>query len=311
MLFATYQPVYRSPDDFIADIRPESDRLGFPPIWCMPITSPADLFAESMFCNPNSGDAFYIIKSDNYISVDKLENYRNIAHNEHKHIDELIVPNGSLPDRHCEFILSAEEVMRGLLYTCGVTELQDYRNIIATGFSEEGLEHVRGAIWHSASHVINHPMRRTSVTLPPDATLSSGTLEEFTVQRSRRRHYKLAFETSVLVVLANAALYGRASPAHAYAVSGDFVSYYNLQNKMNEWAVNDGTVDGYDLLYNQAKGMVINSPEVIARLIEGKTPGRNEACPCGSGKKWKRCHGTASFSLAPIWGDSVNYSGYL
>jgi preprotein translocase subunit SecA len=23
------------------------------------------------------------------------------------------------------------------------------------------------------------------------------------------------------------------------------------------------------------------------------TPGRNEACPCGSGKKYKKCHGIA------------------
>jgi len=23
----------------------------------------------------------------------------------------------------------------------------------------------------------------------------------------------------------------------------------------------------------------------------GKTPGRNDPCPCGSGKKFKKCHG--------------------
>jgi preprotein translocase subunit SecA len=25
----------------------------------------------------------------------------------------------------------------------------------------------------------------------------------------------------------------------------------------------------------------------------GKTPGRNDPCPCGSGKKYKKCHGAA------------------
>ncbi|MFH1861215.1 MAG: SEC-C metal-binding domain-containing protein, partial [bacterium] len=24
---------------------------------------------------------------------------------------------------------------------------------------------------------------------------------------------------------------------------------------------------------------------------KGKTPGRNDPCPCGSGKKYKHCHG--------------------
>jgi SWIM/SEC-C metal-binding protein len=28
-------------------------------------------------------------------------------------------------------------------------------------------------------------------------------------------------------------------------------------------------------------------------VIAEKTPGRNEPCPCGSGKKFKHCHGAA------------------
>ncbi|MDH3692849.1 MAG: SEC-C metal-binding domain-containing protein, partial [Gammaproteobacteria bacterium] len=27
------------------------------------------------------------------------------------------------------------------------------------------------------------------------------------------------------------------------------------------------------------------------RLRKGSLPGRNDPCPCGSGKKFKRCHG--------------------
>jgi uncharacterized protein YecA (UPF0149 family) len=26
-------------------------------------------------------------------------------------------------------------------------------------------------------------------------------------------------------------------------------------------------------------------------IMKGGTPGRNDACPCGSGKKYKKCHG--------------------
>jgi len=28
-----------------------------------------------------------------------------------------------------------------------------------------------------------------------------------------------------------------------------------------------------------------------AQRRTGKTPGRNDPCPCGSGKKYKKCHG--------------------
>ncbi|MEM6284227.1 MAG: SEC-C metal-binding domain-containing protein, partial [Chloroflexota bacterium] len=35
-------------------------------------------------------------------------------------------------------------------------------------------------------------------------------------------------------------------------------------------------------LYTKASGQVVR---------EGRKIGRNEPCPCGSGKKYKRCHG--------------------
>jgi len=37
---------------------------------------------------------------------------------------------------------------------------------------------------------------------------------------------------------------------------------------------------------------VDQAPQVETRRVE-KTPGRNDPCPCGSGKKYKKCHGAA------------------
>jgi SEC-C motif-containing protein len=38
-------------------------------------------------------------------------------------------------------------------------------------------------------------------------------------------------------------------------------------------------------------GQMVNSPPV--KRTDPRT-GRNDPCPCGSGKKYKRCHGTAA-----------------
>jgi uncharacterized protein len=35
---------------------------------------------------------------------------------------------------------------------------------------------------------------------------------------------------------------------------------------------------------------VEHAPRPETRRVE-KTPGRNDPCPCGSGKKYKKCHG--------------------
>jgi uncharacterized protein len=36
-----------------------------------------------------------------------------------------------------------------------------------------------------------------------------------------------------------------------------------------------------------------NSPKPETRRVEAQ-PGRNDPCPCGSGKKFKKCHGAAA-----------------
>jgi uncharacterized protein YecA (UPF0149 family) len=33
--------------------------------------------------------------------------------------------------------------------------------------------------------------------------------------------------------------------------------------------------------------------------VRSVSPGRNEPCPCGSGKKWKKCHGSGSAGPLP------------
>ena len=38
--------------------------------------------------------------------------------------------------------------------------------------------------------------------------------------------------------------------------------------------------------------------ERLRQLNEASAPGRNDPCPCGSGKKFKRCHGAPDVALA-------------
>jgi preprotein translocase subunit SecA len=49
-------------------------------------------------------------------------------------------------------------------------------------------------------------------------------------------------------------------------------------------------VEAFDAAYTQRRpGQTLNP---IVR--EEPKVGRNDPCPCGSGKKWKRCHGAAA-----------------
>jgi preprotein translocase subunit SecA len=48
---------------------------------------------------------------------------------------------------------------------------------------------------------------------------------------------------------------------------------------------------------NQDDVLVEEKNENVISLLEARTAmkvGRNETCPCGSGKKYKQCHGSLS-----------------
>jgi preprotein translocase subunit SecA len=36
------------------------------------------------------------------------------------------------------------------------------------------------------------------------------------------------------------------------------------------------------------------TPEPVGQRTTGEKVGRNDLCPCGSGKKFKKCHGTSA-----------------
>lgn len=46
------------------------------------------------------------------------------------------------------------------------------------------------------------------------------------------------------------------------------------------------------LLTEETREAIINSFKRSKTVVKDKEPGRNDACPCGSGKKYKKCCGT-------------------
>jgi len=64
-----------------------------------------------------------------------------------------------------------------------------------------------------------------------------------------------------------------------------------LERRQQEAAQRD-----LELQHADASGSVEQAPEPEATTFVRKQPkvGRNEPCPCGSGKKYKQCHGKLS-----------------
>ena len=75
----------------------------------------------------------------------------------------------------------------------------------------------------------------------------------------------------------------------------------NLQNlKWMRWSSNtpeaehlsdSSTVEKDGMIYHGSRDEPGEQPKVQQVIREGEKVGRNDPCPCGSGKKYKKCHG--------------------
>lgn len=65
--------------------------------------------------------------------------------------------------------------------------------------------------------------------------------------------------------------------------------YYNMLAAKAEWLY---TLPQWDEILSEEKRKEITKEQrESGTIIKEKTPGRNDACPCGSGKKYKKCCG--------------------
>jgi len=87
--------------------------------------------------------------------------------------------------------------------------------------------------------------------------------------------------TSVVCVVA----IGNADGAYQRAYRLD-VSVPKIKTKENEHVFEDAA-----RLSSSDRVVKLQPPEPLARPVGLKKPGRNDPCPCGSGTKYKKCHG--------------------
>ena len=88
--------------------------------------------------------------------------------------------------------------------------------------------------------------------------------------------------------------YGQQDPVRAYGAEG-----FEMFNEMNESIRADvlrGLFNiqpaGAEIEREQAvKEISTNVPDEQTTFVKGKEIGRNDPCPCGSGKKYKKCCG--------------------
>lgn len=316
MLLGTYQPLFRAgcnpllkttadeivkaingetplPDDFRGEPDEKSASvLGFDPVWCFPAGDFKTAFAHSMLTAPNAMDLFFLLDTDNFIRIDKVKHYQNIkaGMDGAGRFHDAIVPD--CPDYCSEIVVPVDElknmklafpVMLSGMLEDGIPELPPIIGKEGTcTIPAQFVEHAFPYIEQGLCAVEN-----THMMFPNNAEIDQDEID----YRMNAEESRLLFSLFILPMLYRLLDGEKFRVDIMLSCSMAAQQAIRIFNRMGRWSYESCDRSEYDKLYEDILACVIDSPSFFDYYLEHGLPGRNDKCPCGSGKKFKKCCG--------------------
>lgn len=275
---------------------PVNKSLGFSPLWAIPVTTLRETMASLILAAPNYPQLFCLFETEDYVRVDKVKWYKNIKNGDYA----TPLADQELPDYLTEYCLRRETLPRPIqiVPVTAVVAFLNYSTGIESvlGFSKnmnvssEITEIVRQHIRHVPEIDITDLRRQLEVYKTPN-----------TEARSVLMYSWYVFKYTILPVLIWPYCADNIGRKNAREIQIDFRLLEACSSTINQlmaaeremtfWSRNSCEKTEFEHIYNRVYRLILDSVPVMESLFLGKKIGRNDFCPCGSGKKFKKCHG--------------------
>ncbi len=269
------------------------DALGYNPYWAIGGDNMQDILIQSLFCAPNNSVIAFLFKTDDYIRIDKKKWYQ--------HLDEnpLDFRDDNLDNLHSEFLVKElNQSNIGMIMlpyiTSGYPDIKDI--LSSTVFNKLQIPKDIIDEWNYLIYYISSRIHFTPGEIPDYMSEYGYTQEgyEATMLMLRnRRIFEIAILPVLLTLLTTRDKNGNAnfSTTLFYPLAYTSSAWLDLGDQFGIWGNSGATdIDKYETYIEQAKKLFLPEP-VIRAFLEGKKYYPNDLCPCGCGKKWKKCHG--------------------
>lgn len=278
---------------------PVNKSLGFAPMWAIPITTFKETLADLLLCAPNYPRFVCIFESNNYVRIDKLKHYRNIMDglydDDYKLSGVYPLASDDLPDYLTEYCLDIRKLSDPILM--GSTEAVDL--ILANG------SNATAALDISHSRISPDDEARFSLLLQtylrrlPQYDIRIPDSAEFSNKEAREKFntawykYKYTVLPLILSIFCDDVSEDplRIDSVYLDSCVHNVVNLIKASNDEGDWSYSDCSLEKYLVIHQQVIDLIIDSKPVLERLFFKEPIGRNEKCPCGSGIKYKKCHG--------------------
>ena len=285
---------------------PVNTSLGFRPMFAIPVTTYKETLTRMLMSAVNYPRFFCLFDTDDYVRVDKLKQYELVRDGTQSKDYPIPIANDALDERYTEYCLNIES-LSPMPMRMGATEAIMSLRHDATGFgraldalggsdeqfSREYLEIV-------ASYVNDVPIpdydsmiaQYRSVGWKPDNFDARYWLESSWI----------AYRYTVMPMM----LWSICDDTRNHDLANNVIQVdpsllescmHNLSGLLREsnneatWSYGDCSKAGFDQIYDRIFNMVCDSRPVLDMWFLGRKIGRNDLCPCGSGRKYKKCHG--------------------
>ena len=308
-LFGTYQPLY-SDDDLkrgrqFRQWRDWSAMTGFAhPIWAFACDTPADAIVGSYLAAPRFPEILLMFESNQYVRIDKKKWYLAIGRGEDGTVSlDDIRADDSLPDALCEFIVdrqvyddtrlafadeaSQHNVMLNIVTLDECLEGGQKACICSFAMTDEQAAYLTASL---STYLDVHAYRESHL----DTTMAVQTSLDEQRKAWKVRNFSRAWSVDVTILPTLVRIIKGIEPFHDIMVQGYTLHYnYLVQQYMRFCRWQERPVDDDTLVdvVSSMQAVLIENPDVVAWLVSSGSVGRNDPCPCGSGKKFKKCHG--------------------
>lgn len=278
--------------------------LGFSPLWAVPITTFKETMASMVLTAPNNPQMCLVFETDDYARIDKVKHYENIM------LERYGGPNGAdlplapddMPDYLVEYCLNRK--------TLNLPEITSFIQCInsferGTGDVLSSIDFKlksKGEDVSDLNYFVNEIIKSTNgVDVEPLIKKYTDKNYDNPKGRANMTYCWYKYKYTILPLILQSMCIDtndsrdngrfRLDLAYIQACAYNVNSFYRMENDFAFWSHDDCSIDGYERIYNNFKDAVIDSTPVLERVLTKDKIGRNETCPCDSGKKFKKCHG--------------------
>lgn len=276
--------------------------LGFRPMWAIPVTTFKKTLVSMLLIAPNYPQLFCMFETDDYVRVDKVKYYENLKNGVH----DIPLASDKMPDYRVEYCLNLDSIgqpkMVGSVEAVldlfeGRQMLMDAINIfmftagdsIPSELNDVVIEYVKAFPSMDFSNM--HETFVSAFGEDGNIEVRMRLFELWTIYKHTILPFVLwsfCSDTKILCDKKDVVLFNAAA---LEACKSTYHQLIRLENDFARWSYDDCSLEGYERLRKQVEDCVFDSEPLLTALYEGKKIGRNELCPCGSGKKFKKCHG--------------------